>query len=143
MRHSFRRINRYSQLAVSSIVNAILRHVTQAVLMTKLQRNSGDAVFQIDFVRGEKGASAGHSRDLFQNGLAAHLFCAAAKQIGYSQGVNLNVSLFDNLAKLAVGIAAVVVHTVADDNQSFARVATLPDLFDRDIGGIVKSGAAL
>ncbi len=59
-----------------------------------------------------------------------------------SDGINQNVGLFDHRPDLALGVAAVVVATIGDNQQRFLRILGLPHLAYAEINGIEQRRAA-
>ena len=50
----------------------------------------------------------------------------------------MDVRFLDSVSQLLVGVSAVVILTVGDYQQRLLGLATLLDLFNRDVGGVVK-----
>jgi len=87
--------------------------------MAKLERDPGADLDELRFVIGigKESASAGHSRDFFQNRTAKSRERIARIFDAYS--VDLNVGFFDPLAQLVICIPAVIVLPIRDNQQRF------------------------
>src|SRR4030095_4477855 len=107
--------------------------------MPELQSDPSAYLNKLRLVIGvrEKRSAPGHTRYLFKHG-APEASERIARRIGYSYRVDLHVSFFDSITKLLVGISAVVILAVRDDQQRLLGVAALLNLLDGDVGGIVK-----
>src|SRR5262245_48173417 len=114
------------------------------VLMSKLQ---GDARAYLDELRlvisvREERSASGHASNFFEHRTPKPRQRVACR-VGDPNRVNLNIRFFNPVAKLLVGISAVIVLPVRDYQQRLLGVTALLDLFNGDVCRIVERCRAM
>src|SRR5437016_13730227 len=103
--------------------------------MTKLQRDAVDGILQRPSVAGRKRSTTRHSRYHLQRSLASVL-------VANSQGVYLNIRFPHQLLQFTKAVPAVIVSTIADDNDRMSLVSSLPNFLHSQVRAVIKCRAA-
>src|SRR5882724_7803909 len=138
---SSRRIHFHLNLMPFCFASDISRIEANRILVPKLQCDSRAYLdkFRLVVVVREECAAAGHPRNLFEyrTPVAGERIIIRVRN---TYRIDLHVRFFDDVSKLLIRIAAVVVLTVRDYQERPLWVAALLNLFNADVGGVVKCG---
>ena len=97
--------------------------VAKHILVAQLDADFRGYVRQLIRVINGKGPATSHIRDFGQQGGTQALLLGAGRLVEQADSVDLDVRLFDQGVDFALGVAAVVIAAIGDDEQGFAVIA--------------------
>src|SRR5262249_8435375 len=119
MRQTLGRNELYLYLAPVAILGLVAWTISQHILVAQLDPNFGGYIGQFVGIVQSKHTAAGHIADLGEQGRAGDFLLLGGPSRKNADRVNLDVGFFDRRLDLALGVAAVVVAAIGNDEQCF------------------------
>src|SRR5882672_688682 len=126
-----------------AVAHWVLWTVSEQVLVAQLNTYFRGDIREIVRVINGKGPPASQFRDIAEQGGAQPFFIGRKEMIVDADRINEDVRFLHHGPDLALGVAAVVVAPIGDDQQSFLRIARLAHLADAQVDGVKQRRASL